>query len=168
MPESLKTRQFSEELAATTDVQAFECGEEAWSRDMADFIKSQRVIDSITRKGNECWLYYREDDTLVGFGTVGKTTWRIPAPNGPSVELSIIPAVAVQSGFQGCPKGQTTFARLIMSDLAAKARKHGTDKIGLFVHEDNARAIRFYENIGFGRLTGEFRNHIRMLLELPQ
>ena len=54
----------------------------------------------------------------------------------------------------------------ILMDLVAKATAHGTRVLGLFVDEDNKRAIKFYELAGFMSLTSAAKKYRRMFLYL--
>ncbi|HZZ74215.1 MAG TPA: GNAT family N-acetyltransferase [Pirellulales bacterium] len=140
--------------AMTADVQGFICGSEEWELDMANWITGQRVITAIADSKNEAqvWLYY-SGDFLVGFGSLAKTRWPWPMPDGKHQNLAIIPALAIQSTFKGKPEGVTEksekFSNLLMSDLIAKARLRGVPGLVLFAHPKNTPAIRLYSGFGF-------------------
>lgn len=75
----------------------------------------------------------------------------------------------MQTRFQGEPSDasrEERFAYQIMRDLMAKAVSHGTNILGLFVDEDNTRAIKFYERIGFMALPTGGKRYLRMYLYL--
>ena len=59
-----------------------------------------------------------------------------------------------------------SFAYQILLDLVAKASGHGTRVLGLFVDEDNKRAIKFYEHAGFLSLTSRGKRYRRMYVYL--
>jgi hypothetical protein len=81
----------------------------------------------------------------------------------------IIPAFAVQSPFQGEPKQlppDERYAYRIMADLIAKARSQGPTILSLFVDKRNAKAIAFYNKVGFQSLPDEGGDYMKMYLDL--
>lgn len=103
--------------------------------------------------GGEVWLYANDAQEIVGFGALGETTWRWPTNKDRPRRLSIIPALGVDRRFHGQPAGPPgeRFSSQILLDLVYEATRH-TERdpvLGLFVHPQNTRAIRFYERAGF-------------------
>lgn len=151
MPQELRVQPFSAPLLP--EVQDFFCGDEPWQIEVAQWIKGESEDNAVARmtQGTEVWLYRNAQGEIVGYGSLGKTEWRWPPPGGPREAVSIIPYFGVQSRFQGepkdAPRGQR-FAFHIIGDLLARAARHGTRIVGLFVDEDNKRAVSFYEHVG--------------------
>ena len=155
------------------DVQDFFCGNNPWHIEVAKWIKGDTSKNSALRDiasgKNEVWLYRTTQGAVVGYGSLGKTKWRWPPPQGQWEIVSIIPFIGIKTEFQGQPHGvpsEERFASQIMGDLIGKARGHGTRILGLFVHRDNARAIKFYNRIGFLPLRDDGKENLRMFLDL--
>ncbi len=166
----LRVRPFSADLLP--EVQGFHCGDEPWQLEVADWLKASTSDDCAIRwleRGTRVWLYTTEEDALVGYGSLGTTTWRWPPPSGPEETVSIIPSFGVQTLYQGEPKDappEERYACQIMADLVARAKEEDTRILGLFVDRRNARAIAFYQRVGFHALPDEGRQYIRMFLDL--
>lgn len=150
MPRILEKYPFSVDMLA--DVADFHCGDDPWATEVADWIRNAGpdcVLDAIKnpRYQTEVWVY-GEGDNLVGFGSLGRSTWR-----GWNQPLNIIPMLGVHTDFQGQPKGpgEVSFAKQIVRDLVAEARKH-TDRapiLGLLYHPNNQKARGLYLGEGF-------------------
>jgi ribosomal protein S18 acetylase RimI-like enzyme len=171
MAQDLRVQPFS--AAHLADVQDFSCGDDRWQIEVAPWIKCESEDNALRRiaQGTEVWLYRNADRDIVGYGSLGTTDWCWPPPTGPKERVSIIPYFGVQTRFQGEPADgprDRRFAYLIIRDLVAKAVRHGTRVLGLFVDEDNRRAIKFYENVGFMRLTRGGKKYLRMYLYLRE
>lgn len=135
-------------------VRDFECGNAPWEVVVASWIKGP-VLDSIHKYHNRVWLYLTPNGELVGFGSLGHTRWRIPRTVDPHATISIIPMLGVQTQFQGQPSDVSRadrFSSQIMDHLQHESVAHDTDYLALEVHEQNARAIKFYESYGFSML----------------
>jgi hypothetical protein len=137
-------------------VQQFDCGNEPWAAPLAEWIKGEGVLDSIQKHKNRVWLYRTANSDLVGFGSIGIARWRWPPPNGPWTNLSLIPALAIQSRFHRQPddvdKSQR-FSSQVMDHLLGEAAGHDTDFVVLEVHRQNVKAIRFYDSYGFEKFS---------------
>jgi hypothetical protein len=140
-------------------VQDFDCGDEAYEKEVADWLKGAEGADSaITSinhptKPSRVWLY-KLGKEIIGFGALAKTDWRWPGKNNdPKLPLSILIWIGVQKKYWGQPSGpkEERYAAQILDDLVAEASDDAKTHpvLGLFVHKDNARAIRFYKNAGF-------------------
>jgi ribosomal protein S18 acetylase RimI-like enzyme len=171
MAHTLRVESFSPSLL--TDVEGFSCGNEPWQIEVAQWIQdtagSDCALRSMEERGTEVWLYRTPEGELVGYGSLGMTKWKWPAPNGPRETVSIIPYVGVQSKFHGEPKGASPnerYAYQIMGDLISKARRRGTKILGLFVDKKNARATAFYTRVGFQSLPDDDGQYARMFLDL--
>jgi ribosomal protein S18 acetylase RimI-like enzyme len=156
-----------------SQVQQFECGPEDWSRLAERWIRSvppfPGALKSIQDQGNSVWLYYldaMDEESFVGFASLGVTTWRIPPPDGPKRDAGFIPMFAVATSFQGkpSPAGQKRYSQQILEHVLDEARKRGFREVALFVHENNRRAMRLYEKCGFQAIGGrDERGNLRML-----
>jgi len=151
----LKKYQFKESDTATPEIQAFDCGDERWEREVSSWIKSpsgqNSVVEDMRQFGIAVWLY-RADGELVGFASLGENTWSFPPPKGPKRRICYIPFIGIQKKFWGEPKdSDDKYSSQILDDVieCAVAQMHVYPAIGLSVDRDNVRAIRFYEKRGF-------------------
>ena len=159
-------------------VNQFDCGDAVWERDLAGWIRDpERALKDI-EQGCQVWLWADNNGTLVGFGSLGITSWRVPNPNKSAPQtISVVPAIALSSAYQGKPVGvapKHRYARIILEDIIAEAIAYVETRpfIGLFVHVDNKKAIAFYKRAGFDEFgkpflekqTGWF--HQKMLYDL--
>jgi ribosomal protein S18 acetylase RimI-like enzyme len=168
---------FTEELLPK--VQAFNCGDQPWEREVSEWIKAPRgaggAIDELDRAA-QVWLYLSGDGELVGFGSLAQATQRWPGAKDPPIAASVIPMLGVDARFWGQPPGppEDRYSTRILDDLIAAAQTHEDERpiLVLYVHVDNPRAIRYYERAGFAELhklytdkaTG--RQYKRMVLVL--
>ena len=141
-------------------VQGFTCGDKPWELYLSDWItgKPDGVLEALN-KGTEVWLQLGEYDVIVGYGSLGVTTWRYPDPfGGEQATLSVIPAFAVQTPFKGEPRNgpwDEHYSVRIMSDLVSIARqwyaagRFPDPLLGLFADVRNTRAKDFYYQFGF-------------------
>jgi len=170
-----------DDLDAVVD---FHCGDARWARYVTDWIQGKPggVLEALDI-GTQVWLYLDQQNEVVGFGSLGYTEWVYPDPFGRGdskrVPLCIIPAYGVDVRFHKKPNGdwQQHYSSEILADLIAVAarewtREYGSDPnvtplLGLFVDEQNTRAMRHYENHGFSKYGKPIRNRgQRMLLKL--
>ena len=164
-------------------VQDFACGGEPWevylSQWITNTVKDDKGVIDCLREGTKVWLYLTGDGDIVGYGSLGITTWKYPNPYGSDgATFAVIPAFAVSSAFHGQPPGDWSqrYSTEILIDLieAAKsdylANAFPNPAVGLFVDTRNARAMKLYSRMGFMdygkplKRTGYF--HQRMLLTL--
>jgi GNAT superfamily N-acetyltransferase len=159
MAETLTRHVFTK--ANLPDVQDFYCGDEPYEMEVANWLKGSdedgvdSALNSINHpeRPSQVWLY-KLGEKLVGFGSLAKTDWRWPGTNNdPKLPLSIIIWIGVQKDYWGQPPGpkEEWFSTQILDDLVAEAQQHAKTHpvLGLFVHKDNTRAIRFYKESGF-------------------
>lgn len=140
-------------------VQDFDCGEDPWERDVSNWLKRTDLDDCAVRRirDGRCrvWLYAIGRDRIVGFGSLGRARWILSDPGGGarSALVHIIPFIGVHTEFQGRPRRSRSgsYAYRILRHLLLQAANVADVEslIGLYVHERNARAIRFYRNWGF-------------------
>lgn len=160
----------------TPDTQAkvaeFDCGDEPYAQAMSEWITGDGVEASIAR-GNTVWLFYTDDGDLIGFGSLGTTGWRLPTQKDPLKTVSIIPALAVRTNFQGQrPEPESpTYARMILDFLISKAVEQTASKqiapiLVLYVDKQNAPAARLYHNVGFATLLDSYKGNWKMILDL--
>jgi hypothetical protein len=167
MPRTLIAEEFDGTKLAK--VAGFECGTDEWCRYAAEWIKAPvnltGALKSMADHGTSVWLYFDEEtDELVGFGSLGTTTW--PGYG----QASIIPQLAIQSKFHGQPKGQdeVRFSHQLLDDLIARANLLQPRRLVLTVDPRNAPAIKVYRDFGFAELTDRTRlGHVKMSLRLP-
>jgi ribosomal protein S18 acetylase RimI-like enzyme len=154
----------------------FSCGNEAWSRHVAEWIRGSDVLDSMKR-GTRVWLFENTGGEIVGFGSVGRTRWRWPLPDGSYTSILLVPMLGLDARFRGQPPdAEWRFARQIMSHLMSAAREMSRDAatqsgkaidwLVLMVHRENHRAIRFYEKCGFELVTGVMRHGDHLVMKL--
>ena len=102
----------------------FSCGDEAWSRHVAEWIRGSDVLDSM-KMGTKVWLFENAEGVIVGFGSVGRTTWRWPPPDGSPTTVMLIPMLGLGTRFHGQPPDPDwRFARQVMSHLINTATQH--------------------------------------------
>lgn len=141
-------------------VQDFDCGDEPWEREIANYLKSEAADGALTQseeRGNGAWLYFNEDRALVGYAVIGLTNWRWPDPKTKKQYPHAV-AIGVDRRFSGQPPGprEGRYSWQIVTDLMAEVLKYPDvgSVLTLFVHESNARAIAFYRNLQFEFVPG--------------
>ena len=156
----------------------FDCGGEVWQREMTDWIKGgpDGVLEH-QAQGGEVWLYATDAREVVGFGALGVSNWRWPTNKDRPRRVSIITALGVDRRYHGQPPGppEQRYASQILRDLIHEASQHREREplLGLFVHPENGRAIRFYERAGFAPFFRTYTDpesgvtYQSMLLRLP-
>ncbi|MEO8498070.1 MAG: GNAT family N-acetyltransferase, partial [Planctomycetota bacterium] len=132
----------------------FDCGSALWEQSLSTWITGQGVIDSMAR-GTRVWIYKRNDDAIIGYGSLGTASWNWPKGEIPSTEhVSVIPAIAIQSEYHGEPHAgdkNDRYSAQVMTHLLTEAHNESTRFVVLEVHESNGRAISFYESFGFSK-----------------
>lgn len=155
MPINLRRERFTS--AMLQDVGDFHCGDEEWSRDLADWIKTpERVLDDLADADLNCRLWVWKDETgvIVGFGSLGDAEFKLPNENkSPREPVTIIPALAVHAAHQR--KG---YARRILSELLDIAAQDADERqfVVLLVHVDNTGAQALYSSAGFVKFGKPF------------
>lgn len=150
--------------SALPEVQDFECGDEAWELEVTAALKDPTALAAWVRDGTaEAWLYMTEQGDLVGFSSISERSWRYPHPKKSQHRpISVIPDVAIHRDFQGKPgiPGVKQYSDQILDHLRFVAEGHTerTPLLGLMVHPENKRAIRWYEKAGFVRLDGDWKH----------
>jgi ribosomal protein S18 acetylase RimI-like enzyme len=140
------------------EIQAFSCGAECWDVEVAAWIKTasgpNSVLEDMRHFGTEVWLHRTDTGVLVGYSSLGQTTYTWPPKSKRREVVSVIPFIGIDEPFKGEPKDATRddkFAYQILDELlavaAGKTQRHPL--VVLSVDRDNVRAIRFYEHRGF-------------------
>jgi hypothetical protein len=146
----------------------FSCGTEPWGTAMSEWIKAPPTAKfGNSTHDTSIWLYYHPDGRIVGFGSLGLTRWTDPYPDGPWRDLSIIPAIAIQTEFHHLPRhhdeeDNPSFSHQIVGDLLGKSLLQPPDFVVLCVHRDNRKAIALYRQFGFKFMPGPDPIHKRM------
>ena len=165
MPDTLRWESFSASNASV--VSGFNCGTLAYCEAQSEWITSEKVFQSIRDRGTQVWLYFNEANSLVGFGSLGKTQRRYPTQQSEYLKFSIIPSLAIQRQFWGHPHDGRKYSHQIMSHLVMEAQKHGRELLVLDVHEQNTHAIALYIRLGFVNPPGQIHDrYLRMFMTL--
>ncbi|MGL6075247.1 MAG: GNAT family N-acetyltransferase [Fimbriiglobus sp.] len=154
----------------------FSCGDDLWSRHVSEWLLGSDVLDS-QKRGTVVWLFETAEKQVVGFGSLGISTWRWPPPDGERTKIALIPMFGLATQYHGQPPDpEWRYSKQIMGHMIAEAQKlselsSGTDVGGpewlvLTVHRDNARAIRFYEQCGFELIPGVERRNDHVVMKL--
>jgi len=172
-PHQLYALEFTE--ADQARLAGFSCGDEAWSKHVAEWILGSDVLDSMKR-GTRVWLFENGKGEVVGFGSIGKSVWRWPPPDGARETIVLIPMLGIDVRFQGEPSDPDwRYSRQIIGHLLAEGQQIAKGGSGdaamqhwlvLMVHRDNARAIRFYDKCGFELIPGVIRRHDHLVMKL--
>ena len=134
------------------EVRHFDFGVEPYHQEIADWL-----VNGVTEAmsyGTKVWLYGNPAGEIVGFGSLGETTWRYPNKKSPPIKVAIIPALGLRREFWGCPKdaepGQR-YSSQILDHLIALVPQLPSrpSALGLFVYPANVSAIRLYERHHF-------------------
>jgi ribosomal protein S18 acetylase RimI-like enzyme len=106
------------------------------------------------------------EEYIVGFSSLGTTTWKVPPPDGDRRTLGYIPMLALASGFQGkqCSSGRR-YSDLIMEHLLTASQQQGFREVGLLVDPDNQKALCLYRRFGFTD-AGRYKRNICMIKSL--
>lgn len=162
---------FSPELHSDV-VAEFDCGQEEWQLAVSNWIKgtdpTDAAVTDIATRGTQVWLYWDEQENLVGFGSLGLHHWTLPPYGKKKVPVVIIPSVAVAMAYWGQPPDDP-YSLQIMDDLHDEAQRYVETHraLVLCVHPANARAIKFYRRYGFAVIEPPLSDgHLRMALYL--
>jgi hypothetical protein len=138
----------------------FECGNETWEREVADWIRMPPESGDGALHWSTCgttvWLYETNDGDLIGYASLGVSQWTMRHPTANTRTdrpIQIIPCLGVHTRFKGCPVGVRKdlrySARILTDVMAIAAERCSLQKcppiLGLKVHEENKRAIKLYE-----------------------
>jgi hypothetical protein len=179
MPDILRKILFSEALLGA--VADFDCGNEGWEKPLAEWVKAGPKVrngalyEIKKRKGKlQVWPHINQADELVGYSSLGESSWEWPLPDDPRVPVSIIPNVAIQRRFWGKPDDPPRYSRQIFDHLVFEARTHTGRHplLGLYVDPRNVRAIKAYHNAGFTDFHRHYQDegieYVSMILKLAE
>lgn len=153
------------------------CGNSAWARASAEWIKGSEAVDSIAKHQTKVWVFRNASDEIVGFGSLNATGWkRWPPPDGSRSRLLYIPQIGIDSRFHGQPDDpEWRFSNQIMDHLIYEARmlaleirdskppsKH-VELLFLHVHKDNVAAQKVYKRHDFQSLKGFEKNDLHVM-----
>lgn len=171
---------YADELRASdlAELIDFDCGDDPdkpWSRAATEWLLGSDVWESIEKRGTKVWLFRTELDVIVGFGSLGMTRRKWPPPDGKYSNLLIIPMLGIDRRFHGQPPDpDKRYSKQILSHLLHEARqlfqsnqnagRETLPLLTLYVHEDNYRAIRLYEKVGFISEPSATRNHLCLMV----
>ena len=131
-------------------------GGEVFEVEMRDWIGGD-AAEAMQIYKTRVWACSNAANNLIGFASLGKTQWRWKGKKAEREPLAIIPAVGLGTAFRGLPEGADRAGRYshqIIGFILGEAQRTGLPAVGLFVHPDNARAIRLYtDSFQFVRLT---------------
>lgn len=149
MADMLLWVEFNKELLGK--ITGFSCGSEAYERELRDWLFNEAEV-AVTH-GTKVWLYFNRAGEFVGYSSLSMNQWKYPDPKSSKISVAVIPNVAIDERFFGKPPGppEERYSAQIMEHLVdeATALPGQPVVIGLFVHQENKRAIRFYEKYGF-------------------
>jgi GNAT superfamily N-acetyltransferase len=159
----------------------FSCGGELWAKHVAEWILGSDVLDSM-KKGTRVWLFETGERDIVGFGSLGMSSWIWPPDDGTEATRTretvvLIPMLGLAERYRGQPPDpEWRYSGQIMGHLIAEAEKLSCAKpagakrapqwLVLMVHRDNARAIKSYEKWGFEVIPGVVRRNDHLVMKL--
>jgi GNAT superfamily N-acetyltransferase len=171
MSDPLGKVEFTEAHLALPKVQAFDCGDEEWEREVANWLKAPKgqngAVDDLAR-GTKVWLYVTAAGELVGVGSLGMARLRWPKGKSDPIPASVIPNLGIDRAHRGRGYGGT-----ILSDLLAAALAVASERrlLVLYVHEQNP-ALTFYLKYNFAEYGKPYlnpdnnRHYKRLVLDL--
>ena len=145
----------------------FCCGDTIDGRYCTQWICGSDCLDSINRHGTKVWLYRDSTGGVVGYGSLGKTRWRWPPPDGDYTNLLMIPMLGIDQRFHGQPPGNPAqrYSHRIVEHLISEAEiwnaslPKSVNVVTLTVRESNERAQRLYRALDFAFIEGERRRN---------
>ena len=161
MPPALDKFEFTED--DWEEVQAFDCGDRPYQREVSDWLKrpfgEDGALTTIKRDPpGKVWLYRlpEPDGRIVGFGAMDKAKegWRWTGSKDPKVPVTLILWYGVQTPFKKQPPSDDPdehYSAAILDDLIACAYDDkGTHPVlGLCVDKNNEAAVKLYDRKKF-------------------
>ena len=157
MSHLLKKYPFSKTDIDLPEVQAFDCGGNPWDLEVSGWIKSRSgnnsVLEDMEHFNIEVWLYRHDNGNLVGYSSLGKTTYTWPVSGKKKQIVSVLPFIGLRKQFQGEPKDAARkddkYAYQILDDLLVSAAEKVLSDgryplIVLSADEKNTRALNYY------------------------
>ncbi len=165
MPKVLVVADFT--TATSSLVAGFDCGSEPWAVFASRWITAspgQGVYRSMDRN-TKVWLYINaDDDTLVGFRSLGTTHWREYAN-----AVSIIPQLGIHRQFRGQPTGpgERKYSHQLLDHLISEAKAQPPEYLVLTVDPGNDPARGLYRAFGFQELPERSPlGHVKMAVKV--
>jgi hypothetical protein len=153
--------------ALLPDVQGFDCGTDPWETEVSDWIKEPSLerygaLSDLANRGTEVWLLRlgSPQGPVVGCASLGESRWPLkPSPN-PRTIISTVPNMAIQTPQKGGSDENGKFSDQFLDLLKFVAQGHAERQrfIGLYVHPNNAPAIRLYQRHKYEFVPGRFCN----------
>jgi len=149
----------------------FDCGNENYQIEVANWIKNSGpgcVVDDLRERTDlRVWIYTLDEETIVGFGSLGPNEWSLRERGQVKKKLPVmvIPSLGLAREFHGQPTEATDkfdrYSSQILDDLIVKAKTdpRGVRWLGLYVHPENRPAISLYQRHDFEFLEKSFYNH---------
>ena len=154
----------------------FDCGDEPYAREIAEWIKSsgpEGVLDELKNRPDlHVWIYTLDDDTIVGYGALLKEKWKLEGAKK-KVPIVLVSNVGMRREFHGQPKGVDSrfdkYSSQILRHLirTAKTNHPRIQWLGLYVHPDNAPAISLYVWHEFEPVEGVWYDHPDFFTRYP-
>lgn len=151
------------------DVTRFDCGDDPWAKEVADFLK-ENALDDQKRGMSSTWLVFKEGE-LVGYTSLlaysfsikswreTATEWFTSRFSTQGIRRQVFPCVLIgQMGVSRDRQGEG-IGKLMLDWILAEAvaAKIGVRFLSLHVDSKNEAAKRFWEKAGFvqlGELSG--------------
>ncbi len=127
--------------------------EERWEADLREWItdRGPRGALAAIRTGDEVFLYFDEQNRLVGFGSLGVQDFIDESTGSLIGKVHLIPYAAVHTDFRGQkgpPEGR--WGRRILGGLVEEVERRGQFPwLLLYVDPDNPARTRVYPLFGF-------------------
>lgn len=148
-------RLLQKEDAARNDVQSFRCGDEPHAEKVAAYLRSGEAWAEQREKRNKTYLYEIPigDGGLIGYSTLGKKkiTLTDQVPEGDRSPTVLICWFAIGEAHQGRQDG-VSHAENLLGEVARIALDQGVAGLSAFIDDQNERALRFWQRMGFRRL----------------
>jgi ribosomal protein S18 acetylase RimI-like enzyme len=143
-----------------SEVQDFDCGSTVWARPLNDWIKNGDATKRLRKGDTKIWLYYAELD-LIGYGSLGVTSWPVIFPE--RQRIIHLPNLAVQEKHQRKGYGKMICKHLIEEAQALYRQLKANNKpivpiVSLLVHPENADAKGLYKSLGFANFDYFYRD----------
>jgi hypothetical protein len=171
----LKRIDFDPDLHAEV-VREFDCGRADYALEVSAWItapdtRQESAAYAVRRLGCKVWLYFEDDNALVGYTSLSKDRWKLDGERESPVVY--LPYLGVGTVFQGKkePSSGRSYFGLMFEDLLHEAGKHKNLHlfwVCLHVHKNNKLAREIYhEKYGF-RECGEEDDYIRMFADMGE
>lgn len=158
-------RPITEDDCKRTDVAEFNCGDEPWQTEVAEFLTSGEAL-KLHKPDRKLTLLYCQDGgegDVMGYASIVRKRGNLGDESVPYLHIVYF---GVGINLQGHGHGTR-----MLGILKAVAEAGGAAFIDLFVHERNLRAIQMYERNGFSFLDvapheNENGRYVRMARKL--